>query len=71
MDPLIKNLLSPLVATAGTAALNRPDIQGAIANAQGQITYLRNVSRVAAVAGTLVFVFYFVPRFRAPWSRAT
>lgn len=57
---------------AGSAidtAASDPRVQAAIAAAQEEAVFLQRVAVVVAVAASLVFVFYYVPRFESPGPR--
>lgn len=65
----LNDLLGHVSAQAGAAVANSPAVQGALAQAQGEIDWYKTVGNVAGVLAILTFVFYFLPRFESPIPR--
>ncbi len=68
-SPAVANLVSTVAASAGSAAVDSPQVKTAIDAAQAELSRYRTIAYAAGGAAALVFLFYFVPRFESPIPR--
>ncbi len=68
-SPAVANLVSSVAKSAGSAAVESPQVKEAIAAAQDELNRYRTVAMIAGGAAAAVFLFYYLPRFESPIPR--
>jgi len=64
----IGSFLSPLVSQAASSVASSPEIQQATNEVQAEIATYSLLAKVVGAGLALVFVFYWLPRFRSPFE---
>lgn len=63
---VLTDILGTATKQAAASVTSDPQVKAALKTAQDDAAFAKKVAIIVGIAGTLVFFFYYVPRFEVP-----